>query len=315
MQLPWPAAAAELPPSQVLRYNRYMEAKSRNDAEDTASRLMQVLLVDHDGVNRYSLRISLQRVGYFIVEASSADEALELLNSQDFDLILTEIDLPDMQGLALLQRIKAQRPDAVVILLAENPSIQSVIQALRFGAYDILLKPCSSQEIRTCADRGIERARLLMRRRRMLDAIERNVSQLVREAPAPADADGDGGLQPPTPTASARAASSGARIALAGLSIAPGRYQIGNDAQTINLTPTEFDMLMYLAAHRSRVVTCQELVREVRGYNADESEAREVIRPHISNLRRKLKTLGDYANLVVNVRGLGYRLGDISSSA
>ena len=93
----------------------------------------------------------------------------------------------------------------------------------------------------------------------------------------------------------------------------PGKYEIAADKRSAALTPTEFDILLYLAAHRSRVVSCQELVREVRGYRSDETEAREVIRPHISNLRRKLKGLGEF-NLIVNVRGVGYRLVEFDES-
>ena len=65
-------------------------------------------------------------------------------------------------------------------------------------------------------------------------------------------------------------------------------------------------------AHRGRVVPCSELVREVRGYSLEEHEAREVIRPHVSNLRRKLKASGQNPNIIVNVRGIGYRLAETS---
>ncbi|MCY4018597.1 MAG: response regulator transcription factor [Chloroflexi bacterium] len=289
-----------------------MDTRSTRVAEEVVSRLMQVLLVDHDGVNRYTVSKSLQRVGYIIVEASFGDEALDLFNNQHFDLVLSEIDLPGIDGIELLQRIKAESPDAMVVLMTENASVESAVQALRSGAHDYLIKPCSSQEIRASVDRGIERARNLVRRRRMLDAIERNVGELVREEALAAVSSDDASLEPLAPAARDRAAATDSVMALAGLSVAPGRYQIGIGDQSINLTPTEFDLLLYLAAHRSRVVPCQELVREVRGYTTDESEAREVIRPHVSNLRRKLKMLGDYKKLVVNVRGIGYRLGDLS---
>ena len=96
------------------------------------------------------------------------------------------------------------------------------------------------------------------------------------------------------------------------LTIYPGRYQISVGDEPIDLTPTEFDLLLYLAAHRGRVVPCSELVREVRGYGLEEHEAREVIRPHVSNLRRKLKSSGQNPNIIVNVRGIGYRLAETS---
>jgi len=94
------------------------------------------------------------------------------------------------------------------------------------------------------------------------------------------------------------------------LTVYPGRYQIAVGDQPIDLTPTEFELLMYLGAHSGRVVPCHELVREVRSYAVDEAEAREVIRPHVSNLRRKLKSAGQNPDLIVNVRGLGYRMND-----
>ena len=145
------------------------------------SRLMQVLLVDHDGVSRYMVSKALQRVGYIVVEASFGDEALDLFNRQHFDLVLSEIAVPGIDGLELLQKIKDSSPDAIVVLMTGQASTETAVRALRYGAYDYLIKPCSSNEIRSSVDRGIERARNLMRRRRMLDAIERNVVELARE--------------------------------------------------------------------------------------------------------------------------------------
>ena len=276
------------------------------------SRLMQVLLVDHDGVSRYMVSKALQRVGYIVVEASFGDEALDLFNRQHFDLVLSEIAVPGIDGLELLQKIKDSSPDAIVVLMTGQASTESAVRALRYGAYDYLIKPCSSDEIRSSVDRGIERARNLMRRRRMLDAIERNVVELAREeAEAHGRVDETDRQLLPEP-ARERIAPVGEELVLGQLSIKPGRYQVSADKQAASLTPTEFDLLLYLAAHRTRVVTCHELVSEVRGYSSDESEAREVIRPHVSNLRRKLKRLGNYDKLVVNVRGIGYRLADLS---
>ncbi len=273
---------------------------------------MQVLLVDHDGVSRYTVSKALQRVGYIVVEASFGDEALDLFNRQHFDLVLSEIALPGIDGLELLQKIRDSSPDAVVVLMTGQASTETAVRALRYGAYDYLIKPCSSDEIRSSVDRGIERALNLMRRRRMLDAIERNVVELAREEAEAHRRIDETDKQLLLEPNRERIAPVAEELVLGQLSIKPGRYQVSADKQAASLTPTEFDLLLYLAAHRSRVVTCHELVSEVRGYSSDESEAREVIRPHVSNLRRKLKRLGNYDELVVNVRGIGYRLADLS---
>jgi DNA-binding response OmpR family regulator len=145
-----------------------------------------------------------------------------------------------------------------------------------------------------------------MRRRRvLLEAIKNNIRQLTEEETlnnqraGQAAAMNSAPVQVPVTT-----------MTLGPLTIFPGRYQIQVGDQSLNLTPTEFDLLLYLAAHRGRVVPCYELVREVRGYTVDEAEAREVIRPHISNLRRKLERAGQDPDLIVNVRGVGYRLSE-----
>ena len=165
-----------------LRYNPAMRADGRQDSSLADSRLMQVLLVDHDGLNRYSVGMILARVGYVVVEAGYAEEALELCARQRFDLALIEIDLPDLNGVALLQRMKAREPDAVIILMTDNPSVETAVQALRHGACDYLIRPISSAEIRAGVDRGIRLSKALMRRRRIVDAIERHVNELARDA-------------------------------------------------------------------------------------------------------------------------------------
>lgn len=272
--------------------------------------LMRVLLVDDDGVNRYTVSKALQRVGYLVSEANSGETALERFNSIDIDLVLCEVDLPGIDGIEVLKGIKQRTPEATVVLMSEQATVETVIHALRLGAHDYLIKPCSSEEIRESVERGIDNARRLTRRRRLLDTIERTVLELAREESAEVDG-ATPEMEPGAAKIRERALPRGNTISLGSLSILPGKYQIESDAESIDLTPTEFDLLLYLAAHRSRVVTCQELVREVRGYHAEEAEAREVIRPHVSNLRRKLKRLGD-VELIVNVRGIGYRLGEIS---
>lgn len=272
--------------------------------------LMRLLLVDDDGVNRYTVSKALQRVGYLVSEASNGEAALDRYDKSDFDLVLSEVDLPGIDGVAVLQGIKQKSPDAVVVLMTEDTNIDTAIQALRFGAHDYLIKPCSSEDIRASVERGIDTARSLARRRRLVDAIERNVSELAREVSDSLDA-ADYVAELGAAAIRERALPRGNTIHLGPLSVLPGKYQIEAENQSVSLTPTEFDLLLYLAAHRGRVVSCHELVREVRGYHTEETEAREVIRPHVSNLRRKLKRLGDI-DLIVNVRGIGYRLGEVS---
>ncbi|RPJ01601.1 MAG: DNA-binding response regulator [Chloroflexi bacterium] len=267
-----------------------------------------ILVVDDEGAIRYSISKTLQRVGYQVDVAASGEEALEMLEQREYDVVLTDIRMPGLTGVELLARIKEEAPDSVVILLTGYGSMETAIESLRLGAHDYLRKPSSSQEIRDSVARGIDRARNMKHRRVLLKSIRENIEELTGEALEGQRNDNKGqpyaaGTPVVTPVTT---------MTIGPLTIYPGRYQISVGDQPIDLTPTEFDLLLYLAAHRGRVVPCSELVREVRGYTLEEHEAREVIRPHVSNLRRKLKASGQNPNIIVNVRGIGYRLSETS---
>lgn len=280
---------------------------------------VHVLVVDDEGANLYSVSKTIQRMGFNVSEAISGEAALEMMRTQEFDVVLTDIRMSGIDGVELLRRIKEESPDAIVILMTGYASLGSAVEALRLGAHDYLIKPSSSQDIRFSVARGVERSLNLKRRRRLLDAIKTDVFELTRvdieavsrspETLRPPRESSDEDYRTNSPEANSNV------MQLGPLTVYPGRYQISVDEKPIDLTPTEFDLLLYLAAHQGRVVPCHELVREVRGYAVDETEAREVIRPHVSNLRRKLKGAGQHADLIVNVRGIGYRLSERASGS
>ncbi len=267
-----------------------------------------ILVVDDEGAIRYSISKTLQRLGYQVHTAETGEEALEMMQRQEYDVVLTDIRMPGLTGVELLARIKEEAPDAVVILLTGYASLETAIESLRLGAHDYLVKPSSSQDIRNSVAEGLERARNLKHRRQLLSSIRENIEELAGAgSEAEHAAAGKAGAAAGTPVVTPVTT-----MTIGPLTIYPGRYQISVGDQPIDLTPTEFDLLLYLAAHRGRVVPCSELVREVRNYALDENEAREVIRPHVSNLRRKLKASGQNPNIIVNVRGIGYRLSEAS---
>lgn len=279
----------------------------------TNAEATHILVVDDEGANRYSVSKTLQRDGYTVSEAPNGDEALEMISKQHFDVVLTDIRMPPgIDGVELLRHIKDKAPDAIVILMTGYASLSTAVEALRLGAHDYLIKPSSSADIRQSVARGVERANNLRRRRSLLDAIRNDVFELARtdiDANKPA-VDASNLADRADTNYDEAEIMTGNSMQLGPLTVYPGRYQISVGDKPIDLTPTEFDLLLYLGAHRGRVVPCNELVREVRGYSVEEAEAREVIRPHVSNLRRKLKSVGQNADLIVNVRGIGYRLSD-----
>ncbi|MCE7948353.1 MAG: DNA-binding response regulator [Chloroflexi bacterium CFX4] len=267
-----------------------------------------ILVVDDEGAIRYSISKTLQRVGYQVSSAASGEEALAMLDETLFDVVLTDIRMPGLSGVELLAKIKERAPDAIVILMTAYASLGTAVEALRLGAHDYLIKPVTNQDIRQSVSRGLERAQNMRRRRALIEAIRNNVRELTEDI----HLNQQRASLPPPPSQPIQVPVT--TMTIGPLTIFPGRYQIQVGENALNLTPTEFDLLLYLAAHRGRVVPCGELVREVRGYTAEESEAREVIRPHVSNLRRKLERGGQDPDLIVNVRGVGYRLSEPSTN-
>ena len=90
------------------------------------------------------------------------------------------------------------------------------------------------------------------------------------------------------------------------LIINPVEHVVTFSDRPIELTPTEFDILFCLMRNGGQVISCQELVLQAQGYELDERDARYLIRPHITRLRRKLVTEPDSPEYIHNVRGIGY---------
>src|SRR5215831_16355914 len=156
-----------------------------NTAPGPDPKSAHVLVVDDEGAIRYSISKTLQRVGYQVSAAASGEEALEMLEEQVFDVVLTDIRMPGLTGVELLAKIKEKAPDAIVILMTGYASLGTAVESLRLGAHDYLIKPSSSQDIRTSVARGLERARNLHRRRLLLDAIQTNIKELTGTEPEP----------------------------------------------------------------------------------------------------------------------------------
>ncbi|NWF68218.1 MAG: response regulator transcription factor [Chloroflexi bacterium] len=265
---------------------------------------VQLLVVDDDRDLCHFMALILKQMGYSVSEAYGGGDALQLLRQNIYDVVLTDIMMPQLDGIKLMKEIKDIAPDTAVILITGVPSIETAVESIKTGAHSYLMKPCSNAEI--CA--AVESAVKTIRKNRMVQRLVDNIHTSVLElgdlarkmsdidAPDPAEAPIDDG-------------GSGV-VKLGKINVYRDRYQMVSAERKVDLTPTEYDVLIYLFNHRERIVTCADLVRCARGYTVSEGEAREVIRPHISNLRRKFKLVGQDGDSLVNVRGIGYRLAD-----
>ena len=120
----------------------------------------KILIVEDDTIALEGLKLSLENEGYHILALNSGKRALEMLTNEAFDLVLSDIVMADVSGLDLLLHIKKKYPETIVILITGYGSLDIVIEALRQGAYDYLLKPCSDEELKIRIKRGLEKRRM-----------------------------------------------------------------------------------------------------------------------------------------------------------
>lgn len=114
---------------------------------DTA--VANLLIVDDERAIREGCREAAQSLGFNAFVADSAEHAYKVLDSQGIDVILLDLKLPGAGGLEALRVIKSRRPDAIIIIITGYATVESAVQAMKFGAYEYLTKPFSLEELKT----------------------------------------------------------------------------------------------------------------------------------------------------------------------
>ncbi|MBO0799961.1 MAG: sigma-54-dependent Fis family transcriptional regulator, partial [Blastocatellia bacterium] len=145
-----------------------------------------ILIVEDDSHLRETIAAFLTRAGYQVAAAHDGREALEMLETVLPDLVLTDIFMPDMDGLALLAEVKARYPETIVIMMTAFSSIDSAVEAMRSGAEDYLSKPLQLADAQMSIRRALER-RALSSRVAQLEAQARDryqFSQIIGRSPA-----------------------------------------------------------------------------------------------------------------------------------
>jgi DNA-binding NtrC family response regulator len=107
----------------------------------------RILIVEDEEVLRANLIEFLARAGYEVEGAPTAEAALSRVLEVDFSVVVADIRLPGMDGIELLKRIVAERPSTLVLMTTAFASVESAVEALRFGAYDYLLKPVTFEDL------------------------------------------------------------------------------------------------------------------------------------------------------------------------
>ena len=223
-----------------------------------------VLVVEDELKIRELVRRYLEREALSVLTTGSGAEALTMLETQDVDLIVLDLNLPDVSGETVAAEVRSRSAVPILMLTAKSTEADR-IRGLELGADDYLTKPFSPREL-------VLRVQAVLRR-----------SQIIVASDAPA-AFGDGALV-----------------------IDEVRHDLIVRGEPVELTPTEWSLLIALTGTPGRVFSRAELINRLRGYEFDGYE--RTVDSLVKNLRRKIELDPHEPALVETVLGAGYRLG------
>jgi len=145
---------------------------------------MRVLVVDDEESMRHMISVILKKEGYAAVTSPSADEALELLELEDFDFILSDIKMPGLGGTRFLKELRLRNQSAPVIMMSAYGSMDSAIECMKLGAYDYISKPFKPDEVVLTIKKAAERESLKRENKRLRAEAEQNYGSLYGEDPS-----------------------------------------------------------------------------------------------------------------------------------
>ncbi|KAB2334198.1 response regulator [Cytobacillus gottheilii] len=229
----------------------------------------KVLVVDDEQSIVTLLQYNLQQAGYDVLTAEDGELGMELAISEKPDLIVLDLMLPKMDGIEVCKQLRQQKIEVPILMLTAKDDEFDKVLGLELGADDYMTKPFSPREV-------VARVKAILRR--IQTQPEYDVSQ----------------------------AESQDYIQIAELKIYPDRYEAFADEELLELTPKEFELLLYLGRHKGRVLTRDQLLSAV--WNYDFAGDTRIVDVHISHLREKIEHDTKKPVYIKTIRGLGYKL-------
>jgi DNA-binding response OmpR family regulator len=241
----------------------------QNNPEDRSDQPAErILIVEDETRIARILSIELSHEGYIVDTADNGRDGFDKATGGEWDLILLDIMLPELNGIEVLRRIKAAGLATPVIFISARDETPDIVSGLDLGASDYITKPFEIEEV-------LARIRVCLR--------EHAAKKLTAES---ADSD---------------------ELHIATLSLNTKSREVTRDGQRIELTPKEFDLLVYLLQHPEEVLTREQIMQHVWGY--DFIGDTNTVDVYIRYVRRKID-YGFKPQLIQTVRGVGYCIKD-----
>ncbi|WP_027087935.1 response regulator transcription factor [Cohnella panacarvi] len=228
----------------------------------------KVLIIEDEPTLARLVTYNLSQEGYETEVVGNGAEGLHRAIHETYAVIFLDIMLPGMNGFEVLQKLRQNGVKTPVIILTARNAEDEVVQGLKLGADDYITKPFGVAEL-------LARTSAVLRRSRNEES------------------------QP------AKSANGERMIALGELQIYPDKYEVFVNGQWITLRPKEFEVLLYLAERPGIVVTRDDLMNVVWGF--DYIGGQRTVDVHVSSLRKKLE-LNQQTVQIESIRGVGYKL-------
>ncbi|GBE01689.1 sporulation initiation phosphotransferase F [bacterium BMS3Bbin06] len=118
----------------------------------------RVLVIDDEAIVRVSCQRVLEPAGYEVIVTSRGDDAISLLEKERFDLVLTDLKMPDMDGIEVLKTIKKRWPEIHVVIITGYGTISTAVLAIKLGAYEYIEKPFTPEDILNVVNKVFDEA-------------------------------------------------------------------------------------------------------------------------------------------------------------
>lgn len=273
-----------------------------------ASAEARILVVDDQPGIRFFLEEVLKGEGYQVVTAESGEVALEHIARQTFDVAVIDLVMKEISGMEVLTALKRTAPGTAAIVLTAHGSLETAVEALRHGAHDYLFKPCKTSQLRESVRTALVKSQRDERRLEVLSELEQYLTSSLEQLRTTA---GKPPVTAPRPAPESDT-EPGRFLQRGDLLVDFARHLIKLGGHVVRLSPTEFDVLAYLAREAPRVVSPEEVACEVQGYE-EPWEAAETVRYHIYRIRQKIEECTGRSDVIHTVRGVGYTMGDRGS--
>lgn len=249
--------------------------------------MKRILVVDDESSIVTLLQYTLENAGYEVDVALDGKTAYQMIKSEKYDFIVLDVMLPQMSGMDVCRRVRQKGIQIPILMLTARADEYDKIIGLELGADDYMTKPFSPNEV-------LARIKAILRRSsvsnyRVDDEIEESEVEEVRM----------------TPDNSVPIPENDNQNTYGDLTILTDRFEVWVRGEQIEITPKEYELLVYMTDRQGRTLSREQLLTQV--WQFDYLGETRIVDVHISNLREKIERNNKNPEYIITVRGFGYR--------